>query len=93
MEGLISCFDGLKDDRACNARRDDLLELLVIALCTFLGGGESCVDTGRCRDCTRRPFATGRTLDRRAFAGCPGQGLGVAAEERLSPARDFCGAA
>jgi hypothetical protein len=45
MEGLISCFDGLKDHRACNARRHDLLELLVIALCTFLCSGESCVDT------------------------------------------------
>jgi DDE_Tnp_1-associated len=44
MQGLISCFDGLKDHRACNARRHDLLELLVIALCTFLCGGESCVD-------------------------------------------------
>jgi len=44
MEGLISCFDGLKDRRACNARRYDLLELLVIAQCTFLCGGESCVD-------------------------------------------------
>lgn len=44
MEGLISCFDGLKDRRACNARRYDLLELLVIAQCTFLCGAESCVD-------------------------------------------------
>jgi hypothetical protein len=44
MEGLISCFDGLKDHRACNARRHDLLELLVIAQWTFLCGGESCVD-------------------------------------------------
>jgi len=35
MEGLISCFDGLKDHRACNARRHDLLELLVIAQWTF----------------------------------------------------------
>jgi DDE family transposase len=44
MEGLISCFDGLKYHRACNARRHDLLELLVIAQWTFLCGGESCVD-------------------------------------------------
>jgi hypothetical protein len=35
MEDLISCFDGLKDHRACTARRHELLELLVIALCTF----------------------------------------------------------
>ena len=44
MDELFSCFDGLKDHRASNARRHDLLELLVIALCTFLCGGESCVD-------------------------------------------------
>ena len=44
MEALISCFDDLKDHRASNARRHDLLKLLMIARCSFLCGGESCVD-------------------------------------------------
>jgi predicted transposase YbfD/YdcC len=44
MEGFLACFAGLEDPRASNARRHDLHELLLIALCTFLCGGESCVD-------------------------------------------------
>jgi predicted transposase YbfD/YdcC len=44
MEGFRACFEGLEDPRKGNARRHDLFELLMIALCTFLCGGESCVD-------------------------------------------------
>jgi predicted transposase YbfD/YdcC len=44
MEGFRACFSGLDDPRTGNACRHDLHELLVIALCTFLCGGESCVD-------------------------------------------------
>jgi predicted transposase YbfD/YdcC len=44
MESFAECFAGLEDPRAGNARRHDLHEVLLIALCTFLCGGESCVD-------------------------------------------------
>ena len=44
MESFADCFAGLADPRAGNARRHDLHEVLLIALCTFLCGGESCVD-------------------------------------------------
>jgi len=44
MEGFRACFSGVDDPRSGNARRHDLQELLVIALCTVLCGGESCVD-------------------------------------------------
>ena len=44
MEGFSECFGELPDPRSGNAKRHDLLELLMIALCTFLCGGESCVD-------------------------------------------------
>jgi hypothetical protein len=44
MEGFAECFGGLTDPRSGNAKRHDLLEILLIALCTFLCGGESCVD-------------------------------------------------
>ena len=44
MQGFRDCFSGLKDPRSGNALRHDLLELLMIALCTVLCGGESCVD-------------------------------------------------
>jgi hypothetical protein len=44
MEGFAECFGGLTDPRSGNATRHDLLEILMIALCTFLCGGESCVD-------------------------------------------------
>jgi predicted transposase YbfD/YdcC len=44
MEGFHACFSGLDDPRTGNACRHDLHELLLIALCTFLCGGETCVD-------------------------------------------------
>jgi predicted transposase YbfD/YdcC len=44
MDGFWDCFSGVEDPRSGNARRHDLQELLVIALCTVLCGGESCVD-------------------------------------------------
>ena len=44
MEGLKACFEGLQDPRTGNAERHDLLEMLMIALCTVLCGGEDCTD-------------------------------------------------
>ncbi len=44
MDGFAACFGDLPDPRSGNAKRHDLLDLLTIALCTFLCGGESCVD-------------------------------------------------
>jgi predicted transposase YbfD/YdcC len=44
MDGFRNCFSGVEDPRSGNARRHDLQELLLIALCTVLCGGESCVD-------------------------------------------------
>ena len=44
MELFRQCFSGVEDPRSGNARRHDLAELLVVALCAVLCGGESCVD-------------------------------------------------
>src|SRR5258708_15328861 len=44
MDGFWECFSGVEDPRSGNARRHDLQEILVIALCTVLCGGESCGD-------------------------------------------------
>ena len=44
MEGFGACFEGLDDPRPGNAGRHDLLELLMIALCSVLCGGQSAVD-------------------------------------------------
>jgi predicted transposase YbfD/YdcC len=44
MDLFRECFSGVEDPRSGNARRHDLQELLMIALCTVLCGGESCVD-------------------------------------------------
>ena len=44
MEGFRTCFEGLRDPRSGNAGRHDLLEMLIIALCTVLCGGEDCTD-------------------------------------------------
>ena len=40
MDGFAACFTGLDDPRTGNAGRHDLLEMLVIALCSVLSGGE-----------------------------------------------------
>ena len=37
-------FEGLEDPRASNARRHDLHDILVIAFCTMLCGGQTCTD-------------------------------------------------
>ena len=44
MEGLAACFEDLEDPRTGNAGRHDLLEMLLIALCSVLCGGEDCTD-------------------------------------------------
>lgn len=44
MERFWECFSGVDDPRSGNARRHDLAEILVIALCAVLCGGGSCVD-------------------------------------------------
>ncbi len=44
MEDFSACFQGLDDPRVGNAARHDLLELLMISLCTTLCGGQTAVD-------------------------------------------------
>src|SRR5208337_1905023 len=44
MDGFTAFFEGLDDPRTGNAGRHDLLEMLMIALCTVLSGGEDCTD-------------------------------------------------
>ena len=47
MEGFRSVFEDLEDPRTGNAQRHDLLEILLIGLCTVLCGGETCTDMVR----------------------------------------------
>lgn len=44
MEGFAGCFADLDDRRTGNAGRHDMVEMLVIAICTLLTGGEDCTD-------------------------------------------------
>ena len=44
MEGFAECYEDLEDPRTGNAGRHDLLEILMIALCTVLSGGQTAVD-------------------------------------------------
>jgi predicted transposase YbfD/YdcC len=44
MEGFAACFADLDDPRTGNAARHDMLEMLVIAICSVLTGGEDCTD-------------------------------------------------
>jgi hypothetical protein len=40
MDQFVACFEGLTDPRSGNAGLHDLHELLVIALCAVLSGGQ-----------------------------------------------------
>ncbi len=44
MEEFRRCFEGVPDPRTGNARRHELIEVLMISLCATLCGAESCVD-------------------------------------------------
>lgn len=44
MHRFRESFSGLEDPRTGNAQRHDLTEILMIALCTALCGGDGCVD-------------------------------------------------
>ena len=58
MDEFEACFSDLEDPREANARHD-LLEILVIALCTMLCGGEDCTDMalfGRSKERFLRQF-------------------------------------
>jgi predicted transposase YbfD/YdcC len=44
MQGFDNCFAELKDPRSGGARRHDLMEILTIALCAVLSGGQTAVD-------------------------------------------------
>lgn len=44
MEAFAACFKGLEDPRTGNAGRHELLEILLIAFCTVLCGGQTAVD-------------------------------------------------
>ena len=44
MSELADVFDELEDPRAVNARRHSLHDILFIALCTVISGGQTCTD-------------------------------------------------
>ena len=44
LDQFMSCWEGLEDPRGGNATLHDLHELLVIALCAVLCGGQGAVD-------------------------------------------------
>lgn len=44
MAELADAFAGLEDPRAANARRHSLHDILVIALCAIVCGGQTCAD-------------------------------------------------
>jgi predicted transposase YbfD/YdcC len=58
LEGFIACWEGLEDPRTGNAGLHDFHELLVIALCTVLCGGQGAVDMARFAR-AKEPFLRG----------------------------------
>ena len=44
LEQFVGCWDGLEDPRSGNAALHDFHELLMIAFCAVLCGGQSAVD-------------------------------------------------
>ncbi len=61
LDQFIACFEGLKDPRTGNAGLHDLHELLFIALCAVLSGGQG--------------VSSGRAVSCRETIRCPSQGL------------------
>jgi predicted transposase YbfD/YdcC len=58
LDQFIACFEGLKDPRTGNAGLHDLHELLVIALCTVLAGGQ-CATHMAAFAAAKEPFLRG----------------------------------
>jgi predicted transposase YbfD/YdcC len=58
LDQFIACFEGLKDPRTGNAGLHDLHELLLIALCAVLSGGEGATDMARFA-AAKEPFLRG----------------------------------
>jgi hypothetical protein len=61
MERLAAAFAALEDPRRGNAKRHLLWEVLMIALCAVLSGGESCADMalfGQLKESFLRQFLT-----------------------------------
>jgi predicted transposase YbfD/YdcC len=59
MIGIAACFEEMEDPRTGNAERHDLLEILMIALCSVLCGGQTAVDMaefGRAKEGFLRRF-------------------------------------
>jgi predicted transposase YbfD/YdcC len=59
MDAFAACFEGLEDPRTGNAGRHDLHEVLMIALCTVLCGGQTAVDMelfAKGKECFLRGF-------------------------------------
>ncbi len=58
LDQFVACFEGLKDPRTGNAGLHDLHELLFIALCTVLSGGQGATDMARFA-AAKEPFLRG----------------------------------
>ncbi len=61
MDEFAAVFEGLEDPRTGNAKRHELLEILMIALGTLLSGGTTCADMalfGRAKEDFLREFLT-----------------------------------
>ena len=58
MDQFAGCWEGLEDPRTGNAGLHDFHELLMIALCTVLCGGQGAVDMARFAE-AKEPFLRG----------------------------------
>jgi predicted transposase YbfD/YdcC len=58
LDQFIACFEGLKDPRTGNAGLHDLHELMLIALCAVLSGGQGATDMARFA-VAKEPFLRG----------------------------------
>lgn len=63
MEQFASCWEGLEDPRTGNAGLHDFHELLMIALCTTLCGGQSAMAMARFAE-AKESFLRGLSAER-----------------------------
>ena len=77
MDEFEACFADLEDPRDDNARHD-LLEVLMIALCTMVCGGEDCTDVAAAGSAALRiPEREGQTAAERTVGVLGGDGGSV----------------
>ena len=90
LDQFSECWEGLEDPRNGNAGLHDFYELLVIALCTVLCGGQGAVDMALFAK-AKEPFLRGSSSWKMACPATTPSADSFATSIRISSALRFSG--